>query len=126
MGSGKKTIIPQIYYTLILSTCGKCDFSCQKDVIHFHMTGSEINHLFLFHGVIKILTVCGMLRISIARCQIEAEIHSFPTMYIMGGVDMFEMGQIDDFVPKIGPKSCFFRDTNLVLPTLGGSGTPKF
>ena len=89
-------------------------------------TGPEINHSFLFHGVIKILTVCGMLRISIARCQIEAEIHSFPTMYIMGGVDMFEMGQIDDFVPKIGPKSCFFRDTNLVLPTLGGSGTPKF
>ena len=49
------------------------------------MTGSEINHSFLFHGVIKILTACGMLRISIARCQIEAEIHSFLTMYIMGG-----------------------------------------
>ena len=92
----------------------------------FDMTGSEINHSFLFHGVIKILTACGMLRILIARCQIEAEIHSFRTMYIMGGVDMFEMGQIDDFVQKIGLKSCFFRDTNLVLPTLGGSGTPKF
>ena len=90
------------------------------------MTGSEINHSFLFHGVLKIQTACGMLRISIARCQIEAEIHSFPTMYIMGGVDMFEMGQIDDFVRKIGPKSCFFTDTYLVLPTLGGSGTPKF
>ena len=48
-------------------------------------TGSEINHSFLFHGVLKNLTACGMLRISIARCQIEAEIHSFPTMYIMGG-----------------------------------------
>ena len=39
---------------------------------------------------------------------------------------MFEMGQIDDFVPKIGPKSCFFRDTNLVLPTLGGLGPQNF
>ena len=56
----------------------------------------------------------------------NAEIHSFPTMYIMGGVYMTKMGKIGDFVPKIGPKSCFFRDTNLVLPTLGGSGTPKF
>ena len=39
---------------------------------------------------------------------------------------MFEMGQIDDFVQKIASKSCFFRDTNLDLPTLGRSGTPKF
>ena len=90
-----------------------------------YTTGSEINHSFLFHGVLKILTACGMLRISIARCQIEPEIHSFPTMYIMGGVNMFEMGQINDFVQKIGPKSCFSTDTYLVLPTLGGSGTPK-
>jgi len=52
---------------------------------HSYKTGSEINHSFLFHGVLKNLTACGMLRISIARCQIEAEIHSFPTMYIMGG-----------------------------------------
>ena len=90
------------------------------------MTGSEINHSFLFHRVLKILTACRMLKISIARCQIEPEIHSFPTMYIMGGVNMFEMGQINDFVQKIAPKSCFFTDTYLVLPTLGGSGTPKF
>ena len=49
------------------------------------MTGSEINHSFLFHGVLKILMACRMLKISIARYQIEPEIHSFPTMYIMGG-----------------------------------------
>ena len=75
-------------------------------------TGSEINHAFLFHGVIKILTACRMPKISIARCQIEPKIHSFPTMYIMGGVNMFEMGQIGDFVKKIALKSCFFTDTN--------------
>ena len=35
--------------------------------------------------VLKILTACRILQISIARCQIEAEIHSFPTMYGNGG-----------------------------------------
>ena len=116
------SLTPICYKIIALSF----EYSVGKTFTKKGMTGSEINHSFLFHGVLKNLTACGMLRISIARCQIEAEIHSFPTMYIMGGVDMFEMGQIDDFVPKIGPKSCFFRDTNLVLPTLGGSGTPKF
>ena len=58
----------------------------QQNLVLHDMTGSEINHSFLFQGVIKILTACGMLRISIARCRIEPEIHSFPTMYIMGGV----------------------------------------
>ena len=74
---------------------------CKCTRTSWHMTGSEINHSFLFHGVLKNLAVCGVLRISIARCQIEAEIHSFPTMYIMGGVNIFEMGQIDDFVQNI-------------------------
>ena len=32
----------------------------------------------------KILTACRMLQISISWWQIEAEIHGFPTMYIMG------------------------------------------
>ena len=35
--------------------------------------------------VLKILTASRMLQISIARCQIEPEIHSFPTMYGKGG-----------------------------------------
>ena len=34
--------------------------------------------------VLKILTASRMLQISIARCQIEPEIHSFPTMYGKG------------------------------------------
>ena len=106
---------------------GDCDslMNARHRIDQVHMTGSEINHSFLFHRVLKILPACRMLKISIARCQIEPEIHSFPTMYIMGGVNMFEMGQINDFVQKIAPKSCFFTDTYLVLPTLGGSGTPK-
>ena len=35
--------------------------------------------------VLKILTACRILQISIARCQIEGEIHSFPSMYGKGG-----------------------------------------
>ena len=64
------------------------------------MTRSQINHAFLFHGVLKILTACRMLEISIACCQIEPEIHSFPTMYIMGGVRLVEMGQNSDCLKK--------------------------
>ena len=42
--------------------------------------------------VIKILTAGRILQISIARCQKEAEIHSFPTiMYGKGGLDMVEI-----------------------------------
>ena len=33
----------------------------------------------------KILTASKILQISIALCQIKAQIHSFPTMYIIGG-----------------------------------------
>ena len=36
-------------------------------------------------SVTEILTACRMLQISIAWCQIEAEIRGFPTMHIMGG-----------------------------------------
>ena len=38
--------------------------------------------------VTKILTASRILQISIALCQIKAEIHSFPTMYIIGGVNL--------------------------------------
>ena len=75
---------------------------------NFVGTGSEINHSFLFHGVLKNLTACGMLRISIARCQIEPEIHSFPTMYIMGGGKYVRNGSNQWFCPKNRPQIMFF------------------
>ena len=75
-------------------------------------TRFQINHAFLFHGVIKILTACRMLKISIARCQIEPEIHSFPTMYIMGGggggASGVQMDQSKEFSRKGGPKTSPF------------------
>ena len=56
--------------------------------------------MILSHDVSKILTACRMLQISIAHRQMKAKIHSFPTMYILGGVDVVEMGQIKVFVQK--------------------------
>ena len=42
-----------------------------------------------------------------------------------GGLDVVKIGEIKVSVQELGLKSCFFEDTNLDLPTLTGSGTPK-
>ena len=62
--------------------------------------------------VLKILTAGRILQISIAWCQIEAEIHSFPTMYGkgvggVGVVDLVKIGEIKVSVQELGLKSCF-------------------
>ena len=50
-----------------------------------------------------------MLQISIARCQIEPEIHNFPTMYGKGeGVDVVKIGEIKVSIQKLGLKQGFF------------------
>ena len=65
--------------------------------------------------VLKILTAVRILQISIARCQVEAEIHSFPTMYgkAKGGVDLVKIGENKVSVQKLCRKQGFFKDTNL-------------
>ena len=64
-------------------------------------TQSQLVWSFESQGVSKILTACRMLQISIAQRQMKAKIHSFPTMYILGGgVDVVEMGQIKVFDQK--------------------------
>ena len=73
-----------------------------------HMTSSQINDTFLFHRVIKILTGGRILQISIARCQIEAEIHSFPTMYGKGGGRCGKNWRNQGFRPKVMPKTRLF------------------
>merc|ERR1712218_643787 len=91
------------------------------------MTSSQINDMFLFHRVIKILTGGRILQISIARCQIDGEIHSFPTMYGKGGVDVVKIGEIKVFVQKLCLKQGFFEDTNLDhLTSVGVNDTPVF
>ena len=49
------------------------------------MTLCKYDCMIMSHDVSKILTACRILQISIAWCQIEAEIRSFPTMYGKGG-----------------------------------------
>ena len=67
-----------------------------------------------------------MLQLSIAQRQMKAKIHSFPTMYILGGVDVVEMGQIKVFVQKLGLKQGFLADTNIDYFTSEWPGTPNF
>ena len=78
--------------------------------------------MILSHDGSKILTACRMLQISIAHRQMKAKIHSFPTMYILGGVDVVEMGQIKVFVQELGLKTSISAEQNLDLLTLAGSG----
>ena len=67
-----------------------------------------------------------MLQISIAWCQIEAEIRSFPTMYGKGGVDVVKIGEIKVSVQKLCLKQGFFKDTNLDHLTSGWPRTHCF
>ena len=76
--------------------------------------------------VLKILTGGRILQISIAWCQIEAEIRSFPTMYGKGGVDVVKIGEIKVSVQKLCLKQGFFKDTNLDHLTSGWPGTHCF
>ena len=50
-------------------------------------------------------------------CRIELNL--FP-------LGVVKIGEIMVSVQELGLKSCFFEDTNLDLPTLAGSGSPKF
>ena len=45
--------------------------SASTSTLKIHMTSSQINDTFLFQRVLKILTACRILQISIARCQKE-------------------------------------------------------
>ena len=76
--------------------------------------------------VLKILTAGRILQISIAWCQIEAEIRSFPTMYGKGGVDVVKIGEIKVSVQKLCLKQGFFEDTNLDHLTSGWPGAHRF
>ena len=72
------------------------------------MTQSQLVWSFESQGVSKILTACRMLQISIAQRQMKAKIHSFPTMYILGGGRCGRNGSNQGFRPKIRPKTRFF------------------
>ena len=58
--------------------------------------------------VLKILAGGRILQMSIAWCQIEAEIRSFPTMYGKGGGICGKNWRNKGFRPKVMPKTRFF------------------
>ena len=72
---------------------------------------------FQSQGVSKILRACRNFGKVNGLGQQIAMIHSFPTMYILGGVgvglDMVEMGQIKVFVQELGLKQGVLADTNI-------------
>ena len=73
------------FHTLTMKAHLREEFNEGLQSFDDDMTRNQINDTFLFHRVIKILTGGRILQISIAWCQIEAEIRSFPTMYGKGG-----------------------------------------
>ena len=81
---------------LVGSFCWKTfDENCFLEIFHQFISFPKIYGLYRTRNqiiltkqsgrVTKILTASRILQISIARCQIKAKIHSFPTMYIIGG-----------------------------------------
>ena len=75
------------------------------------MTLCKYECMILSHDVSKILTACRMLQISIAHRQMKAKIHSFPTMYILGGGRCGRNGSNQGFRPRIRPKNIYFSGT---------------
>ena len=53
-------------------------------------------------------------------------IHSFPTMYILGGGDVVEMGQIKVFVQELGLKQWFLACTHMNYLFSKWPGTQNF
>ena len=62
-----------------------CIYSRISALFELNMTRNQIILTKQSGRVTKILTASRILQISIALCQIKAKIHSFPTMYIIGG-----------------------------------------
>ena len=76
--------------------------------------------------VTKILTASRILQISIALCQIKAKIHSFPTMYIIGGGKFGLTRWKKCLKPKRSPKNSCFGGNESQLHNFGGVWDPNF
>ena len=74
----------------------------------------------------KNLTASRILQISIALCQIKAKIHSFPTMYIIGGGKFGLTRWKKCLKPKRSPKNSCFGGNESQLQNFGGVWDPNF
>ena len=86
----------------------------------FSMTRNQIILTKQSGRVTKILTASRILQISIALCQIKAKIHSFPTMYIIGGGKWGRNGSKLRFSQKKWPKNSFFEGHKSGSTDFGG------
>ena len=80
------SILDKIHVTCI-NHIQRCDMLIitYRSAKNIYMTRNQIILTKQSGRVPKILTASKILQISIALCQIKAKIHSFPTMYIIGG-----------------------------------------
>ena len=104
----------------------KSDKSDSKKIWTLIMTLCKYECMILSHDVSKILTACRMLQISIALCQIKAEIHSFPTMYIIGGGKFGLTRWKKCLKPKRSPKNSCFGGNESQLHNFGRVWDPIF
>ena len=99
--------------------------SCQNHYGCQLMTLCKYECMILSHDSSKILTACRLLKISIAHRQMKAKIHSFPTMYILGGVRCGRNGSNQGFRPRIRPKNIYFSGTKSWSSDFGGVWDPQ-
>ena len=92
----------------------------------FITTRSQYMGTFLSPTVSKILMACWFKKILLLGYVRNADMHSFPLMYIMGGGILGWSGSKKDFLQKSSEKTAFLRDTNLDHLTLEGCSTHNF
>ena len=90
-----------------------------------HRTQCQDDFRSLSGCVHEILTACRMLQISIAWCQIDAEIRGFPTMYIMRGGKYGQNWRKTWFRPNFRPKNTNFSGQKFWTSDFGGVCGPK-
>ena len=111
--------------TLCLAKCLKAQLY-SAITLFLCMTPCEVAWWYHSRSVTKNLTPYRFNSAGWGLYGQNAEIHSFPTMYIMVGVNEVEMGQNNDFLPKNGLKIAFLSITILDHPTSDWAGTQNF
>ena len=91
-----------------------------------HMTRNQIILTKQSGRVPKNLTASRILQILIALCQIKAKIHSFPTMYIIGGGKFGLTRWKKCLKPKRSPKNSCFGGNESQLHNFGRVWDPNF
>ena len=93
---------------------------CWIPVFIFHKTNSQIRDTVLCRSVTKNLTDYRFNSAGWGLNDMKAEIHSFPTMYIIGGGKWGRNGSKLRFSQKKWPKNSFFEGHKSGSTDFGG------